>query len=206
MALSKFFRGFDFFHFEVFSFRIYCFLLHFSLSSSFLLFCSIFVRKSRYKGLGGLFETNFCHVCSNLLSCWIYWPRFRYTGEWKEDKQNGKGKEVWVNGSVYEGDYFESMKHGRGVFQWSDGSTYEGEFRNNDIEGQGKHSFFSLTYFCAFSGFLTHFRSISLEGRKGVHRPVEGQQNGRQRTLRVAGWSGLRRRVQGRQQARKRNI
>ena len=29
----------------------------------------------------------------------------KYLGEWKEDKQHGKGIESWPDGAVYEGHY-----------------------------------------------------------------------------------------------------
>jgi hypothetical protein len=35
-----------------------------------------------------------------------------YAGQWKEDKQHGKGKEVWPDGAMYEGDYVMGKKHG----------------------------------------------------------------------------------------------
>ena len=60
-----------------------------------------------------------------------------YVGQWKEDKQHGKGREVWPDGAQYEGDYEEGKKHGRGRFKWADLAVYEGEFIDNRIEGQG---------------------------------------------------------------------
>lgn len=38
--------------------------------------------------------------------------------------QDGKGNEVWPDGSKYEGDYFEGKKHGYGKIHFADGSTY----------------------------------------------------------------------------------
>ena len=66
---------------------------------------------------------------------------YSYIGQWKNDKQNGTGKEVWKNGSIYSGGFKDSMKHGKGEFKWSDGSSYTGDFENNDIQGQGKNQF-----------------------------------------------------------------
>lgn len=54
---------------------------------------------------------------------------YRYEGEWKEDKLNGKGKETWQsNGSSYEGDFVANIKEGEGKFVWQDGSYYKGGF------------------------------------------------------------------------------
>lgn len=44
----------------------------------------------------------------------------KYTGDWFQDKQHGKGKEMWPDGSFYEGDYSMGKKHGIGKFTWSD--------------------------------------------------------------------------------------
>jgi hypothetical protein len=52
-----------------------------------------------------------------------------------KDKQNGKGRETWPDGAMYEGDYLMGKKHGHGTFIWSDGSYYQGAFINNNIEG-----------------------------------------------------------------------
>lgn len=32
-----------------------------------------------------------------------------------DDKQHGKGKETWPDGTSFEGDYFEGQKNGSGV-------------------------------------------------------------------------------------------
>ena len=38
----------------------------------------------------------------------------KYTGYWKDDKQNGKGVETWPDGAKYDGEYVEGKKHGKG--------------------------------------------------------------------------------------------
>ena len=88
----------------------------------------------------------------------------KYTGEWKDDKQNGKGHYIYyngdeyegdfvndkkhgkgiykfINGNSYEGDYFEDSQTGYGVFIWSNGDKYYGEFLNNQKHGKGKIEF-----------------------------------------------------------------
>lgn len=56
-------------------------------------------------------------------------------GEWKDDKQEGFGVEIWPDGAKYEGNYVQGKKQGQGKFYWTDGSQYEGEFSNNNIHG-----------------------------------------------------------------------
>ena len=55
----------------------------------------------------------------------IYNTGVTYEGEWKNDKQDGKGTETWLDGAIYTGDYKEGKKCGWGVFTWSDGSVSE---------------------------------------------------------------------------------
>ena len=45
-----------------------------------------------------------------------------YKGQWKEDKQHGKGIEMWPDGAVYEGAYVNGKKQGFAVFMWKDKS------------------------------------------------------------------------------------
>ena len=64
-----------------------------------------------------------------------------YEGEFKDDKQEGIGKEKWQDGAVYEGEYKNGVKCGKGKFIWDSGTIYEGQFDNNQINGQGKYIF-----------------------------------------------------------------
>lgn len=43
-----------------------------------------------------------------------------YEGQWKEDKQHGKGVETWPDGARYDGMYFDGKKHGRGRLEFVD--------------------------------------------------------------------------------------
>jgi hypothetical protein len=38
-----------------------------------------------------------------------------YSGEWKDNKANGKGEHVWSTGDRYVGDWMEFLKHGYGT-------------------------------------------------------------------------------------------
>ena len=56
-----------------------------------------------------------------------------YEGEWKEDKQWGRGEETWPDGAKYQGQYVMGRKEGNGHFDWADGSQYIGHFSDNII-------------------------------------------------------------------------
>ena len=58
-----------------------------------------------------------------------------YTGQWKDDKQSGKGTESWPNGPQYTGEYLDSRKHGKGELHFDDGSLYKGSFAHSNIDG-----------------------------------------------------------------------
>ena len=45
----------------------------------------------------------------------------RYTGEWKDNKANGRGEHIWSTGDRYEGDWFEFLKHGNGTDYFANG-------------------------------------------------------------------------------------
>ena len=85
-----------------------------------------------------------------------------YEGEWKFDKREGEGEEIWPDGSYYKGfysnntrngfgEYFSSdgenyignwkggQKDGVGEIKWPDGCKYKGEFVNGEIEGEGEY-------------------------------------------------------------------
>lgn len=75
-----------------------------------------------------------------------------YNGQWRMDKQDGRGELSWDNGNryegqfvdnqfsghghmhwqeedmSYEGQYVADLKHGHGTFRWADGRTYVGEW------------------------------------------------------------------------------
>ncbi len=46
-----------------------------------------------------------------------------------DDKANGYGVYVHVNGAKYEGQWKNDLQDGWGVESWSDGSKYEGEYK-----------------------------------------------------------------------------
>ncbi len=65
-------------------------------------------------------------------------PEMGYTGEWKDDKKNGKGTFKYADGSVYEGEWINDIRSGYGKYTWSNKMVYIGEWKNNKREGKGK--------------------------------------------------------------------
>lgn len=61
-----------------------------------------------------------------------------YEGWWKNNLANGKGR--FINSqdqSIYEGQWLDNYMHGLGKFTWTDGSQYTGQFHENKIQGFG---------------------------------------------------------------------
>ena len=52
-----------------------------------------------------------------------------YEGEWRDDKNHGKGLRKLANGNVYDGDFEEDRYHGVGTYTWADGIIYTGTYR-----------------------------------------------------------------------------
>ena len=61
-----------------------------------------------------------------------------YIGEWKDNYQEGKGKEFWIDGTYYEGEYKNGKKWGVGKLHLPDGSIYDGQFKDGEVNGKGK--------------------------------------------------------------------
>jgi hypothetical protein len=60
-----------------------------------------------------------------------------YTGEWKNNKIEGKGKYIWKNVNIYEGDFKEGKRTGKGKRTFENGDIYSGDFVDNKFEGKG---------------------------------------------------------------------
>ena len=58
-----------------------------------------------------------------------------YTGEWKNDKQNGKGKLIKHNQDIYEGAFSDGMLNGNVSVSYADGSVFRGIYKNNKRNG-----------------------------------------------------------------------
>lgn len=57
--------------------------------------------------------------------------KITYKGGWKNDKQDGEGKEILPDGTKYEGEFENGKKNGKGKLMFKNGSYYEGNFLDN---------------------------------------------------------------------------
>ena len=61
------------------------------------------------------------------------------TGEWLNDRLNGKGSIVWSDGSSYFGEFLDGDFHGLGTYDWGDGEKYVGEWLEGKFQGLGQY-------------------------------------------------------------------
>jgi len=64
-----------------------------------------------------------------------------YEGQWKGDEKNGKGTEVWPDGSCYVGDFTANLRHGIGRYKTGVGAVYDGHFEEDKMHGYGHYTF-----------------------------------------------------------------
>ncbi|MEP7154895.1 MAG: caspase family protein [Betaproteobacteria bacterium] len=62
---------------------------------------------------------------------------FRYNGEFKDGKKQGKGLYVWANGDKFEGDFANDQVSGKGKWEFASGDVYTGEVLNAVMVGRG---------------------------------------------------------------------
>lgn len=51
--------------------------------------------------------------------------KYKYSGEWLNDKMHGSGKFTYASGTYYDGHWENSEYQGTGTFSWPDGRLYE---------------------------------------------------------------------------------
>jgi hypothetical protein len=63
----------------------------------------------------------------------------KYDGEWNKStgEREGRGKQTWADGSVYEGYWLNGKANGRGRLIHADGDIYEGNWKDDKAEGYG---------------------------------------------------------------------
>jgi hypothetical protein len=60
-----------------------------------------------------------------------------YEGFWSENKANGRGRLIHADGDVYEGEWKDDKAHGLGVYIHADGAKYEGHWMEDKQHGKG---------------------------------------------------------------------
>ena len=90
--------------------------------------------------------------------------REKYTGQWEDDQQNGKGEHVWMDDrpegnslgtqkqmcNRYVGAWRGGVRHGVGTFYYANGARYHGEWKENAKEGYGVFTFEDGHVSCLF--------------------------------------------------------
>lgn len=54
--------------------------------------------------------------------------------------RDGRGKQIWPDGSMYEGFWRHDKANGKGRLIHSDGDVYEGDWVNDKAEGYGVYT------------------------------------------------------------------
>ncbi len=71
----------------------------------------------------------------------------RYVGDYKEDKDKNQvlhGKGEYISPTFrYNGEFRDGKKQGKGVYIWADGAKFDGEFANDQVSGKGRWEFSS---------------------------------------------------------------
>ncbi|KRX02753.1 hypothetical protein PPERSA_02243 [Pseudocohnilembus persalinus] len=63
--------------------------------------------------------------------------KYKYTGEWKNDKKQGQGTEIIQGVYEYKGQFENNQFSGQGVIKFDSGDKYTGDFKDGKITGQG---------------------------------------------------------------------
>jgi len=103
-----------------------------------------------------------------------YKNKSKYIGDWINDKVEGNGKNIEVNGNYYIGEWKNGSKHGKGIIYYKNGGVkYEGDFINNEPYGKGKYIFDSgLIYIGEFKGGFMYGKGIIYD-KNGINVYVE---------------------------------
>ena len=98
----------------------------------------------------------------------LSWAVASYSGEWKDDREDGQGMKVYVNGSMFEGEFVAGIEHGRGVFKDSvNGSVYDGDWVQGKRHGQAS---FTLKGGEKYVGEYRH----DLKHGRGLYTALDG--------------------------------
>ena len=64
-------------------------------------------------------------------------PTFRYNGEFRDGKKQGKGVYIWANGDKFDGEFANDQASGKGRWEFSSGDIYVGDVLNAVMVGKG---------------------------------------------------------------------
>jgi hypothetical protein len=56
-----------------------------------------------------------------------------YDGEWRDDRQHGRGTYYWPNGQYYDGEWNQSHFQGRGTFKYPNGLRVTGQWEKGKL-------------------------------------------------------------------------
>ena len=59
-----------------------------------------------------------------------------YKGEWKNDKRDGRGIEIYSDGSMYKGNFKKGRFHENWKFTWADGTKWEETWVNGKQQNE----------------------------------------------------------------------
>ena len=68
----------------------------------------------------------------------LFTPKFKYRGNFDNNKISGRGRIEIYNHGVYDGYFKDDQISGKGIFMWKDGGTFYGEMKDGKMNGDGK--------------------------------------------------------------------
>ena len=86
---------------------------------------------TKHRNKDGKLIWNFEMEKNNLVTI-TYPDGNKYVGEWKDDKENGKGTKTWKDGKKYVGEYKDGKRNGKGIFTWSNREKFVGEWKEGN--------------------------------------------------------------------------
>ena len=126
--------------------------------------------------------------CQNGLSTLFFSNGDKYTGNFKNGKQNGRGMMTFaakpdasgnfIYASKYSGEFKDEKFHGRGKYKYADGELYVGEFKDDRFHGIGVLNLkngdrYEPCIFITEVNMKAIFGTINLMGREFIFSQME---------------------------------
>ncbi|SPQ98339.1 MORN repeat-containing protein 5 [Plasmodiophora brassicae] len=80
---------------------------------------------------GEQFDGGWCHDLMEGTGAVEFATGAKYTGEFKRNRYEGRGKMVWPDRSSYDGDWLDGKMNGNGVYKDPNGQAWIGKFHND---------------------------------------------------------------------------